>query len=362
MKKINIAGAGLGGMVAAMQLTRKGYEVHVWESAEELGGTGGFHPSLHVTPIDRAWMSRFIECDISDHFVPTADLPFWIQNDAYCLHYPVLCIVERGNRPSSLDQHLYRHCVDLGVTFHFGRAVRKPTDLPPGSIFACGLHQEMYRALGIPHQNIYGSYVSVELEPGQLDRTAFIYFDRYSKDYFYASGVHQLWYGLLFGREPLTERDRQECLRQLEEREGFQWKEWRHITGCVPTGSITNPRLIMGKYILAGSMSGMMDPFFLFGIHGALLSGKIAAMAVDGPHEALELFRDLNRNFWKLYLLRRGYERIPFGFSIFRNMVKKQRLFTPLLHVLGQGVPGGPTGWFREATRTAVPRSQPQGD
>ena len=101
-------------------------------------------------------------------------------------------------------------------------------------------------------------------------------------------------------------------------------------------------------------MSGMMDPFFLFGIHGALLSGKVAAMAVEQPEAALKLFRILNRNFWKAYLLRQGFEGNPFGFSLFRSMLAKQGLFLPLLKLLGLGVPGGPQDWFREAARTAV--------
>ncbi len=357
MGTIHIAGAGLGGMVAAMNLARSGHEVHVLDAAGELGGIGDFHPSLHVTPIDRTWMSRFIGCDITEQFVPTQECRFWIKEDPYQINYPVLCSVERGDRPSSLDRQLYKQCIELGVTFHFGQRVRRPSDLPPGSIFACGLHTDMYRALGIPYEKIYGSYLAMEMEPERLDRSSLIYFDTYTKDYFYAAGTHRLWYGLLFGREPLTETDRARCREHLEGREGVRLKEWRHITGCVPTGTITNPRLLLGKYILAGSMSGMMDPFFLFGIHGALLSGKVAALAVDRPEEALHLFRDLNRHYWKSFIVRKGFERFPYGYFLFRNMISKQRLFLPLLLLLGQAVPGGPKGWFREATRTVTPLS-----
>jgi len=354
MKRIHIAGAGLGGMVAAMNLARRGYEVHVIEAAAGLGGVGDFHPSLHVTPIDRQWMSGFIGCDISDALVEAPELRFWIQQHLYAMHYPVLCFVERGDRPTALDQVLYRNCTEQGVKFHFGVRLKRPTELPPGSIFACGLHPLMYQELGIPFQRIYGSYLAFEFDAGKLDRHLRCYFDDYTRDYFYAAGVNRLWYGLLFGRQPLTDQGRAECLRQIEAREGVQIKEWRHITGCTPTGSITNPRLFTGKYLLAGSMSGMMDPFFLFGIHGALLSGKIAATAVEQPEEALRLFRHLNRHYWKAYLLRQGYEVNPFGFALFRNMTEKPRLFAPLQMLLGLGVPGGPRDWFRQASRTTV--------
>ena len=351
-KRIRIAGAGLGGMVAALNLARKGYEVHVHEAAGTLGGIGGFHPSLHVTPIDRERMSAVIGVDVSGHFIETDALRFWIRERAYRMRYPVLCFVERGNRPTSLDRHLHRTCEELGVVFSFGDPVRNPADLPPGSIVACGLHPPMYKALGIPYQRIHGVHVALELDGGDTDRDSTVFFDDYTTDYYYGACVNRLRYGLLFGRRPITEAQRDACARQMASREGVRVTEWTPITGCVPTGAITNPRLFVGKHIMAGTMSGMMDPFFLFGIHGALLSGKIAADAVDQPEEALRRFRELNRNFWRSYLLRKTYEALPFGFAVFRNLIAHPRLFAPVTHILGGGVPGGPAGWFAEGTRT----------
>jgi len=352
MKKIHIAGAGLGGMVAALNLARKGYQVHVHEAALQLGGIGDFHPSLHVTPIDRQRMSAFIGVDVSAHFIETDVLRFWIREHAYRMRSPVLCFVERGNRATSLDRHLHRQCEERGVAFSFGDPVRSPADLPPGSIIACGLHPPLYRLLGIPHERIYAAHVTLEVDGGAADRDTTVYFDDYTTDYYYGACVNRLRYGLLFGRRPIGEAERAACARHMESREGLRVTEWTPLTGCVPTGAVTNPRLFVGKYIMAGSMSGMMDPFFLFGIHGALLSGKIAAMAVDEPDQALKQFRELNRNFWRSYLLRKAYEAMPFGFALFRSLTEHPRVFAPLTHLLGGGVPGGPAGWFAAGART----------
>jgi len=354
VKRIHIAGAGLGGMVAALHLARRGHEVHVHEAAGELGGIGDFHPSLHVTPIDRRRMSEAIGVDLSGHFIETDVLRSWVQQDAYRMRYPSLCFVERGNRPTSLDRLLHRHCEEAGVRFFFDDPVRSPDDLPPGSIVACGLHPPLYRALGIPHRTIHAGYLAVEMQPEVMDRSCSVYFDDYTQDYYYGACVNRFWYGLLFGRGPIRAQDREACLRHVEAREGFCPRGWRDITGCTPTGSIRNPRLFAGKYILAGSMSGMMDPFFLFGIHGALLSGTIAAVAVDRPEEAVRQFRRLTRSYWKSYLLRKVYEATPFGFALYRSMIAHPRPFSPVLHLLGAGVPGGPASWFREAARTTV--------
>jgi flavin-dependent dehydrogenase len=72
-----------------------------------------------------------------------------------------------------------------------------------------------------------------------------------------------------------------------------------------PTGSLFNPRLFAGDLILAGTLSGMQDPSMVLGVHGALVSGKIAAMAVHDRERAAREFRRMTR-WWKLgYLTRR---------------------------------------------------------
>ena len=68
MAKITIVGAGLAGMVAAINLARQGYEVTILEKEKQIGGSPVFHPSLHATPIDLRYTSDFIGIDISNHF------------------------------------------------------------------------------------------------------------------------------------------------------------------------------------------------------------------------------------------------------------------------------------------------------
>ncbi len=40
-KKVLIIGAGIGGLATANLLAKKGYEVHVFEQADQLGGRAG---------------------------------------------------------------------------------------------------------------------------------------------------------------------------------------------------------------------------------------------------------------------------------------------------------------------------------
>ena len=89
---------------------------------------------------------------------------------------------------------------------------------------------------------------------------------------------------------------------QLIEREGVRFTSWDEHQGVAPIKRLNNPRLFWGDKILAGTFAGMQDPFMLFGVHGALISGKIAATAVDHKAEAYDMFRKMT-GFFKYSLL-----------------------------------------------------------
>ncbi len=55
----------------------------------------------------------------------------------------------------------------------------------------------------------------------------------------------------------------------------------------------------------------MMDPFSCFGIHGALVSGKIAALAVQDREEAQKEFHRCNRYFLRTFRAKQIYARLP---------------------------------------------------
>ena len=138
MKKITIVGAGLSGMVSAINLAKKGYEVTVLEKEKKIGGSAAFHPSLHATPIDVNHTSNFIGIDLKDHFPLLTDNQSWIKNVRLIPTEFNTHGVERGQRKSSLDNYLYKLCLELGVKFEFGHTVKKLADIAPGSIVASG--------------------------------------------------------------------------------------------------------------------------------------------------------------------------------------------------------------------------------
>jgi len=59
---------------------------------------------------------------------------------------------------------------------------------------------------------------------------------------------------------------------------------WWYVTGAVSIARQDNPRLFKDYLIYRGTISEAMDPFLWFRILGALVTGKVAALAVyDRP-------------------------------------------------------------------------------
>ncbi len=80
-------------------------------------------------------------------------------------------------------------------------------------------------------------------------------------------------------------------------------------------GSFANPRLFHDRFILAGTLAGAQDPVLLFGVHGALVTGRIAALAVDEPERAYREFRKVNR-FWRMSYLNRRLIEVTFPLGL----------------------------------------------
>jgi len=346
VSKIVIAGAGLAGMVAGINLARQGDEVLILEREKRVGGSSLMHPSLHATPIDLRYTSDFVGIDLSDSFQLLSDFHTWIKKTRI---YPNLVNygVERGPRESSIDTYLYRLCLQHGVRFEFDRPVRALSDLPPGSIVATGLAAP-FRDLSARRVVPVNGY-SFRME-SRLGPASWQYGDRYASDYFYAVAMNGLLYGLVFGRrEEIPAKWLDVINRQFLEREGMAIRAWKpfHCEVMLGVRLFCGPG---GRYIAAGTASGSVDPFFGFGIVGALTSGKVAALAVRDPEGARTLFHRMNRHHTYLYYLFEAFSRLPrtLKWEIFKNTHASYRYLKPLFGPIGRGIPGYPRDWIAE--------------
>ena len=97
-------------------------------------------------------------------------------------------------------------------------------------------------------------------------------------------------------------------LRQhLLESENLTFDNWHFSTGCVPLET----NLVKNSVVLAGTISGMIDPFYLNGISAALISGKIAALFFTDKKRAFQEFNRFTRNFHLKRALKLISEKLP---------------------------------------------------
>lgn len=349
--KIHVVGAGLAGMVAAINLARQGREVLVIEGEKTIGGMHRSLPSIHTTPIDPAWMSEQVGIDLKPAFHPIRGFQTVIGNRTYELSPGPMHAVERGARKSGIDALLYEEACRAGVQFSFGTLLKDLREVPRGSIIATGLDAGMYDYLDIPFEIVRGfsGTHKTDREPWAAGMMA-----EYTDDYFYANCANHLMYGLFFSRGKVSPETLELCKRDVKEKFGFELPKWEYTTGRVPTGSARNPRLYQDGYILAGTLSGAMDPGALFGIHGAILSGKVAATAVEDPDRAIDAFRGMNKFYRVGYYLRRFFSRVPGRLAVMDFNLRHPVFAFPLMFLTAAAVPGYRKGiWNYEVMKSA---------
>jgi flavin-dependent dehydrogenase len=314
MAEVTVVGAGLAGLVAAINCARAGHAVRVLDKFERVGGNPYARPAVEVTPMDTEALGRFIGVELIPPYIsPCEEIVFRIYGKRYELPARQLHFqsVERGSRSTSLDSYLYEVALGEGVEFQFATPCDSRDDfsrLPPNSIIATGLVCEPFLALSRPCLEVSGFIGKASMDgPPRL----FGFFDRYTRYYNYCAVFNGIAFGLAFdaGRVDGSLRDTWE--RQLREWEGIEFERLLPYNGVVATGTINSPCLFAGDKILAGTLAGMQDPFFLFGLHGSLVSGKIAALAIEDREQARLLFDRFNSAYRYVWLVKRLFDVQP---------------------------------------------------
>jgi hypothetical protein len=321
-----IYGAGMSGLIAAYNLARDGHEVLVREREPIFGGSRIYNPSTHVTPLDLAATSAYIGIDIAPAFHAVDSIALYLHDLRIPLPAAGAYAVERSSRLSSLDALLYEKCLEEEVQFEFDRELT-PAELetlPAGTIIACGLNTKAYDYLEIPYITWYGW-----MARGETERSAYawIWLDECITEYGYVSFCNGLYYNLLFSYGEEVGKTCLERYRDFMSRvEGEDHEDWEYVSGAVPLAAADNPRLVREGLIMCGTISGAMDPFMGFGISGALVTGKIAAIAVGDREAAEEEFKRFNRNFAAVY---------RFKHEVWRGLRSRVDLMEGLARTLG---------------------------
>lgn len=346
-RDISIYGAGLAGMVAGINLARNGYKVVIYEREEGIGGAGDLHPSIHTTPLQPKKTWEYIGIDLSDHFVPTNRYPdFWYNAKRLTLppyvHNSQAYNVERGARRSSLDFRLYEIALSEGIEFVFKKKLnsRALEEAPAGSIIATGLYKEMYDLVGVKCGPTYGIMASTPWEKGKT--TGALFMGRYSVDYGYSASLNDLMYVLLFSRTPLKKHKVEAFKRVLKKTVGLEFSNWHPFNGHFPRET----RLYWKDKILAGTLCGMIEPYWGYGIVGALLSGKVASLVHMDRAGAEADFARFTRGFQAKLARKEKMDTLPFNKLWLRLSIWKARYACWKNPALRKAVKD-PVSWFQ---------------
>ncbi|MBK5093422.1 MAG: NAD(P)-binding protein [Actinobacteria bacterium] len=310
-----VVGAGLSGLVAAVNLAREGREVLVLEKENRVGGSPLYHPSPEWTPVDLAAFSRYEGIDISSAVAPFKTGRVVVYGEMIPIDMDAISsyMIERGPRKSSLDTYLYELALAEGVKFEFGHPVTSSHDfavLPPDTIISTGLYFEGFDALNVPYLTSFHFVARKTIDETEGNHVT-IYHGGFTRDYSYTSSVNGIAFAHVFQRSPLGRGALEAFKEQVFISEGLEFESWEHFTFPVPAASAKNPRLFAGNKILAGTLAGCMESYMFFGMLGALVSGKIAAIAVSDKARALEEFELATARFRAAYVLRRTANMLP---------------------------------------------------
>jgi len=310
--KLTILGAGISGLVSAINLARSGFRVKVVEKRSRVGGSPVWHPSVHHQVFDLQKTSDYIGVEIAGCFRPVKRHIFYLYGRKVEVDAPPHSYVcEKGPRSTSIESFLYSEARREGVEFVFNTSsilneLSGRRDTTEGIIVATGLEEDLYKSLGIKHSVIRGFRA---LAQARHEGAVMSYCGDYTRhDFGYVAAFDDIMFALLFARNGVNEENLRRFTGHLAVSEGILFDNWQSSTGCIPL----EINLVKKGIVLAGSISGMIDPFYLNGISGALVSGKIASLYFTDKGRALKDFERTTRNFRARRALKALSVRAPF--------------------------------------------------
>jgi flavin-dependent dehydrogenase len=155
--------------------------------------------------------------------------------------------------------------------------------------------------LDIPFLPWYGWISRGEIGIGSY---AWLWFDECITEYGYLSAVNGYYFDLLFSIREVERASLEKYKSFMVRHEGIEHENWEYVGGAVPLASPDNPRLFWKDAVLCGTISGAMDPMLWFGISGALVTGKVAALAITDRPRAIADFERFTRRFRENYYIK----------------------------------------------------------
>jgi flavin-dependent dehydrogenase len=320
---VQIYGAGLSGLVSAIHLARKGYNITIYEKEKKIGGSVCCHPSVQMTPMHIQRMEEYVGIELQSCFSELREFRGYIGPKKFVFSTKNLYVVERGPRPSSLDYFLYKIALDEGVAIKFSHPLtpEELKNIPENSIIATAGYSQMVKALHLPYVAFKQFDMHIQTD---LENVSIAYFGDFTSDYGYISTKNGLLSAQLSGPFNLSSEKLHKFTNFVKETEDIELDGWSSIISYFPKKARLFTTFARKTFVLAGDVAGFLDPFFGFGVTGALTSGKIAAMSILSKQKALQEFQQYTSPLNKDLLVHTIYWHLPFKKLLLSQVMKFQ--------------------------------------
>ncbi len=321
MSTIRIAGAGISGLTAAINLAQNGYAVDVYERKSDAGGRfGGDMQGLENWTTAEDVLETIASYNLRLNFDHTPLPPLTMTDGrgpslSFGFKRPVCYLVKRGTDQGSLDQGLKEQALEAGVRIHFGQS------LSPA--------QADINATGPNTREVFAvdkGYVFKTDLPNQAiaivnDKAAY-------KGYAYLLVVNG--YGclntVLFDRFKEVNRCLAHTRSIVENMVALDMREARPVGGLGSIARETEFR--QGNTLLVGEAAGIQDFLWGFGIRTAMQSGYLAAQCImkgwDYNRLAGEIFPPRIQSGIVTRYLYHQFGRLSFGYGMMGRLVNRR--------------------------------------
>ena len=301
MKPVTIAGGGIAGMSAALSLASYGIPSNIIEKSDTAGASrhGDFEGLENWIFPDRKNVFDSLGLDLS--VLPSFAISEFL---VHCPPFdpikvqapePFFRIVSRGISEDSVDQWLYRVCMEKGIEIRFGESC----DIAEADIIATGSQKAAAYIQGCSFLSNLSDQVHLLLGDGFAPKG-------------YAYVIIQNGKGTL---ATAFKKPRNSDANFLDETvKYFQSAGLHFVPGYTfaSRGSFRLPaRNPFAKQIAVGEAGGYQDLLFGFGMKIGMMSGWMAASHLAGErNQARDLNRMLRKKLRLSYLNRVLYERL----------------------------------------------------
>jgi len=295
MKEITILGAGISGLTAAINLSKAGYQINVYEIGKDCGtrfkgDLQGIENWSSKTNVLKQFKSMNIK--INFEYSPFKEVIFTdgeVKN-SIDLNKPLFYLVKRGSMKGSLDQALKKQALKSGVNIKFNSTIKESK----ADIIATG------------PKKAFGLCAGISFETGD-DNIAVFLINNDANHNCYSYLLIRNGYGcictLLTDKFHLAQIYLNKTLDIFKNMFSIKMRNIKKVGGVCYFS--LNRKFMQQNRMYVGEASGLQDAFCGFGIRSSMISGYFASKSILEGKDYAELMDETTSKFLKASVVNR---------------------------------------------------------